>query len=491
LLALVTLLIHGGIMKRILISLSLIATTAFANNIDSIRLESKTLNNYTPALHNQIITNIKKDKPLHGRQLRLMHEMVFHYIRLDKELIKLSKSTKSISEELLLNLDRYQSFLVNYEPYYSTKKFRRYINDEDLTFDLKRHELNLFIMPLLESSYVSTINSKLKKVLSSSSSDANTIKISNHKALKFVQNVSKIKALNSNYIKYYKSDLQNDRIVDATDRLSGGFGNTAGGVRWRKGHLLKKINVHQEIKNQLKPLDIITEKTYFALTDKLIPGHFGHNAIWLGTKEDLVQNGMWNHKAIIPFQKQIEAGKSILEVDRSGTHLKSLKVFMNVDEFAILRLKEIHGLSNERVEEIYTVALSQVGKIYDFNFDVETTDKLVCSELLYQSFTNVFWPTKPYVGRVTITPDNVTSLALYDNPPIDLVYYVAQKKKREGHKYKDLDQLASDLDYAKIGGVYKKKVKKCKSDDLDKTSCEIEYQDLIYTGHSTIDGINF
>jgi uncharacterized protein YycO len=271
--------------------------------------------------------------------------------------------------------------------------------------------------------------------------------------------------------------------------LSGGFGNTAGGVRWRKGHLLKKENIHQEILDQLKPLDIITEKTYFALTDKLIPGHFGHNAIWLGTKEELIKNGMWNHRAIIPYHKDIEAGKSILESDRTGTHLKSLKVFMNVDEFAILRLKEIHSLTNERVEEIYTVALSQIGKIYDFNFDVETTDKLVCSELLYQSFTNVFWPTKPYLGRVTITPDNVTSLALYDNPPIDLVYYVAQKKKNESPKYKDMDQLADDLGFAKIDGLYKMIVKKCKASDLEKKDCDTEYQDLKYTGHEEIAGI--
>jgi len=476
-------------MKSLLISLSLIATAAFANNIEKVRSDSQTLNNYTPKLHKQILSNIEKKNPLHGRELRLMHEMVSHYIRIDKEFIQLSNSSKSVAEKVLLNLDRYQSFLINYEPYYSTKKFRRYVNDEDLTFTLKRHDLNKLIMPLLNSKNLLSLNESIKEALDSNQNAEIILKIATHNALAFVQNVKEIKTLNKNYNEYYKSDLKNDRLVDATDRLSGGFGNTAGGVRWRKGHLLKKTNIHKEILNQLKPLDIITEKTYFALTDKLIPGHFGHNAIWLGTKDELIQNGMWDHKAIKPYQKDIEAGKSILESDRTGTHLKSLKVFMNVDEFAILRLKEIHALTNDRVEEIYTVALSQIGKIYDFNFDVETTDKLVCSELLYQSFTNVFWPTKPYIGRVTITPDNVTSLALYDNPPINLVYYVAQKKKKEAHRYKNLDQLANDLDFAKVSGLYKRVVKKCKDGDLDQKVCDPEYEDLHYIGHEEITGI--
>jgi uncharacterized protein YycO len=480
-------------MKKLVLILSLISSVAFCNDIDILRTSSNILNSYTPNFHKNIKQSLDNKVPLHGRELRLLHEVVSHYIDLDTKFTKLIKSEKSKKIKVLLNLDRYKSFLTNFEPFYSTTRFRRYINDEDLSFNIKKHQLNDHITLLLDLKFAKTLNKDIETALSNGTSDDYSIQIENHSALEFVKNLKKIKALNKLYKKFKKSDLKDDRLIDLTDRISGRFGNTAGGIRWRKGHLLKNKKIHAEILEQLKPLDMITEKTYFALTDKFIPGHFGHNAIWLGTKEELIELGLWNHKSIIPFHKEIEAGKSILEVDRSGTHLKSLEVFMNIDEFAILRLKEIN-FTTARLEEIYTVALSQIGKIYDFNFDVETTDKLVCSELLYQSFTNIHWPTQTYLtntklSRVTISPDNIASLALYNDSPIELIYYVAQRKKRQAPIYKDLDQLAKDLEFAKVGDEYKRVVKKCDESLSNVELCETELEDLPYTSHPYIEGV--
>ena len=133
---------------------------------------------------------------------------------------------------------------------------------------------------------------------------------------------------------------------------------------------------------------------------------------------------------------------------------------------------------------------------YDFNFDVETTDKLVCSELLYQSFGDVNWPTEPYIGRTTISPDNVVSLALFDNPPIELVYYALQNKKGEVI-YKDIDDLASDIGFVKKGDVYKRPYKVCKDEEvkrpgsrgretINRRTCETRFEDLVYTPHAPL-----
>lgn len=481
-------------MKKLTLILALFCFITNANDITSIRQSSNILNSYTPEFHKNIKHSIDNLIPLHGRQLRLLHEVVSHYIELDTKLEKLINSEKSKKIKTLLKLDRYQNFLVSYKPFYTTTRFRRYINDEDLSFDIKAYDLNNRIMSLFNHSYLTRLNRDIKSVLESDSGDIHSTQIAKHKALSFIRDTKQIKTLTQLYKRLNKSDLRNDRLVDLTDRISGRFGNTAGSIRWRKGHLLKNKKVHQEILKKLRPLDIITEKTYFALTDKFIPGHFGHNAIWLGTKEELIQLGMWNHKSILPYQKEIEAGKSILEADRSGTHLKSLDAFMNIDEFAILRLKELN-FTKSSLEEIYTTSLSQIGKVYDFNFDVETTDKIVCSELLYQSFTNIHWPTQTYLTRTklrrtTISPDNITSLALYNDSPIELVYYVAQRKRNQTPIYKNLDQLAIDLEFAKINGLYKRIVKKCKTDKPDsKDDCDITYEDLPYTPHPYIRGI--
>ncbi|MBT8098346.1 MAG: Poxvirus G6, partial [Gammaproteobacteria bacterium] len=51
---------------------------------------------------------------------------------------------------------------------------------------------------------------------------------------------------------------------------------------------------------------------------------------------------------------------------------------------------------------------------------VNTTDKIVCSELAYVSYPSIDWPTERTLGRHSISPDNVAQLA-WNNVPLQLV----------------------------------------------------------------------
>ena len=62
------------------------------------------------------------------------------------------------------------------------------------------------------------------------------------------------------------------------------FGNAVGLVETRKGKLYKKGDVLSDVSASLKAGDILLEKTPFRLTDKLIPGYWGHAAVWVGTE---------------------------------------------------------------------------------------------------------------------------------------------------------------------------------------------------------------
>jgi hypothetical protein len=68
------------------------------------------------------------------------------------------------------------------------------------------------------------------------------------------------------------------------------------------------------------------------------------------------------------------------------------------------------------------MAFRQLGKKYDFNFDVDTTDKIVCSELAYISFPSMDWPTEETLGRHSISPDNVAQLA-WNSVPLELIMF--------------------------------------------------------------------
>jgi len=186
--------------------------------------------------------------------------------------------------------------------------------------------------------------------------------------------------------------------------LSMVFSNTVGLVEIRRGKLYQRKDVLLDIHNILKSGDILLDKTPFRLTDKLIPGYWGHAALWIGTKTELKDMGIWNHPIVTRYHKEIRKGKMVVEALRSGVEMNTLEHFLNIDSIGILRKPDQNG--EDRAGTIIR-ALYQVGKPYDFNFEVETRNRVYCSKLVYLSYASVEWPTRKSLGRATITPDDV------------------------------------------------------------------------------------
>ena len=228
--------------------------------------------------------------------------------------------------------------------------------------------------------------------------------------------------------RYYLRSIGDSITIGANDifsDLSGSFGNAVGKVKWRKGRLKNNQEAIKLIKKTLHPLDILVEKTPFILTDYFIPGHFGHIALYLGTEEQLKEEGLWMHPSITAHHDEISKGKTVLEATRDGVEISSLEKFLNVDEVAILRAnKNYELLLGIHKDEVYNRAMAQIGKNYDFNFDVETSDEIVCSELIYQTYYFIDWDLEKTMGRWTISPDNIVKEIFKQDPKMDMVLYI-------------------------------------------------------------------
>jgi len=189
------------------------------------------------------------------------------------------------------------------------------------------------------------------------------------------------------------------------------------------------------ILNKFEPLDILLEKTPFRLTDKFIPGYYGHVAVWVGGPEDWKKAGLdvLDDPVVKKNLEKISKDKKVVEALRQGVKLNTLEHFMNIDDFVILRHRE---LKKERKKEYLLRALTQVGKKYDFNFDVETDKKIVCSEIAYVVFHDVNWQTEKSIGRFTISPDNVAHMAL-GNGPFEVIelYHDGKRVKNDREQY--------------------------------------------------------
>ena len=209
-----------------------------------------------------------------------------------------------------------------------------------------------------------------------------------------------------------------DHVVNlgglATATASEAVGNTVGLVEMRKGYLTTlSVETRGRIQRDFRPLDVLFEKTPFRLTDKSIPGHYGHVAVWVGTEADLRELGVWDNPLVKPYHERIRSGSSIIEALRPGVELNSLDHFLNIDDLLAIRAAP---MSKEETAAGVLRAFAQLGKAYDFNFDVESDKCIVCSELAFVVFPSVPWPTKKVAGRYSITPDQVAVKALAGGP---------------------------------------------------------------------------
>ena len=207
------------------------------------------------------------------------------------------------------------------------------------------------------------------------------------------------------------TDVLRDVSNEGVNLSSMVFGNVVGLVESRRGKLDDNPAIHDAVTAQLKAGDVLLEKTPFRLTDSFIPGHWGHAAVWIGTEAELRELGLWDHPVVLPHQQAIAEGHGVVEALRSGVEMNTMAHFLNVDDLAVLRHRT---LDDDARREVILQTLRQVGKAYDFNFDAQSIDRIVCSELVYHAYGNVPWPTDRKLGRVVVSPDNIAQQAVGD-----------------------------------------------------------------------------
>ncbi len=355
----------------------------------------------------------------------------------------------SLSAALIL----YDNYLMMSSMFDQSSKLRRFLNQQDKAYDKSANALNR-----LTRSYESSLKRKMvrdsirfyEQQLAQASPEwfedenfiyLNTL-INQSPSYNMLKRNSTLRYLGEHLA--FMAAVTQDDLVDlhseGVNLFSGLFGNLMGLVESRKGKLYNDSQVLGHVAGQLRAGDILLEKTPFRLTDKLIPGHWGHAAIWIGTENELKALGIWNDPAVVPYHRRIRSGASVVEALRSGVQMNSMHHFLNVDDLAILRSPVT---TREAKAKHILLALKQVGKDYDFNFDVETTDKIVCSELVYTAYTDMNWPTEKALGRYTISPDHVAKKAVTGHG-LELISFYHDGKEVTSHKLELMAQLMDE-----------------------------------------------
>ena len=415
------------------------------------------LDGYSSDFGNYLVEMIESDQVITGYELDILARVLKLYYALNAKALTQAKNTR---DALLLSFAQLESTRLTYEHYFKNGKLRRILKDRYTTLSSQQaylKDLGEVFKRVENKSWQKSLRKGFRNLQAPRRGQLEN-RLGNTRSLRLIKK--------GQWIKFEKKSFL-DTVIRSGERvvnfISGVFGNSAGAIRWRKGHLDNNEEIRKDLISRLKPLDIILERTPFALTDLFIPGNFGHAAIWLGTKSELIELGIWEHPIIQPFQKDIESGMNIIEAIRPGTGLTSMKRFLAIDEIAFMRQENVWE-DKEEALQIYRRAFEQLGKDYDFNFDVTTTSKIVCSELIYHAFGKVNWPIEYILGRPTISPDNLAELLFFHETPVSLTYYVLAKEKWQPKKL-NMDDLAPLIGFMRSPetGHFAKKKRVCKN----------------------------
>lgn len=159
---------------------------------------------------------------------------------------------------------------------------------------------------------------------------------------------------------------------------------------------LIKDNEIEAIKEILKPGDILLKRSNWQLTNVGIPGFWTHSGIYIGDLKDIDSYfaGETDFYGVLPseyikmhypkiYRKLLEPGKYIIESVAEGVVVNPLENIARVDYFAALR-PEINEYNKFKA---LVRAFDFYGAPYDYDLNFLTDKELICSELIYKSYS--------------------------------------------------------------------------------------------------------
>ncbi|NNF16525.1 MAG: hypothetical protein HKN70_07235 [Gammaproteobacteria bacterium] len=192
------------------------------------------------------------------------------------------------------------------------------------------------------------------------------------------------------------------------------------------GRLAAKLNpgkekqvtpaVQEQLLEILQPGDIFVTRHRYALTNYFLPGTWPHAALYIGSEQQREGLGI---KVSPPIAHRWRGAKCTLEALRDGVLFRPLTETLNVDAVVVVRPNLSHDGIRTGIERI----VRHEGKLYNFDFDFFSSDRFVCTEIVYRAFDgleNVQIPLTDRAGRKTLTAEDILDLAI-DTPMFDLV----------------------------------------------------------------------
>jgi hypothetical protein len=210
----------------------------------------------------------------------------------------------------------------------------------------------------------------------------------------------------------------------------------------------------QEMKKFMQTGDIVIERKNWFVSNLGIPGFWPHSALYLGeiTEADQYFSEVFPYAGYENFSKLVEIkypeiykkyitkdekgfAYAVIEGRAPGIILQSLEKSADVDYVGVMRPRLA------KLDKLKAIlrAFDNYDKPYDYNFDFETRDEFVCSELIYDAYLpannkkGLHLDLKQISGRKIFSPtDFVAKLKTEkykENRELDFIYFINGNEK--------------------------------------------------------------
>ncbi len=161
------------------------------------------------------------------------------------------------------------------------------------------------------------------------------------------------------------------------------------------------------VQPMLKPGDIILVRRNWKLSNPFLQGFWTHSALYAGTVADLERLGILEQPTVKDnldtYRRPAADGNpyTVIEALGEGVIFNPLPRTLFADYAVVVRPR----LTDGQIAETLVRAFEYVGTPYDFNFDFATTDKLVCTQVIYLAFEGLLhFDLQEVLGRTTLPP---------------------------------------------------------------------------------------
>ena len=192
-------------------------------------------------------------------------------------------------------------------------------------------------------------------------------------------------------------------------------------LRAPHGRLYFRDGLEEQLRAELRPLDIVLIRSRPAATRLLIPSHFTHAMVWLGSLEDLRRAGALALPGAAPYRAELDRGWTVLEASRSDVHLSPISEMIDTNEIVVISMPQ-RGRAWMRGK--YAALFARLGRPFDYSFDYRDERRLTCAELVAEVFPELDIPVRYSNGRYAIIPDDLVRLGLSGTGGLSVRRYI-------------------------------------------------------------------